>query len=750
MRALFLVPFAALSLVACPKKEPVAVVQAAATTLAYPAARRTDTVDSFYGTQVPDPYRWMEDLDGPELKTWIDAENQLTRAHLDAIPARAAIVDRLTKLWTYERWSTPVEAGGRTFFEYNDGTWDQARLFVVDKAGAEPRLLIDPATLSTDGTVALAQWEPSPDGKLVAWGIADAGSDWRTFKVVDAASGKVLPDEVQWGKFSDLAWTPDAAGFFYARYPAPAGQAMEEALANQSLWYHRLGTPQADDVLVYDDPAHPNRGYGAQVTDDGRKLILTVSEGTEEKYRVYVIELASMKLKQKGGRAGGAVNKALDAFDAAYVFVGNDGDTAYFVTDNGAPRYRLIAVDLKAPAADGWKELLPQTDATLEGVTYVGNRFVARYLDRASSRVEIHDKKGAMERLVELPGLGTATGFDGKISRSQTFFTFTSYTTPGTVYGYDVAKGTLTEWHAPAVDFDATAYVTDQVEYKTKDGTTVPMFITHRKDVALDGKNPTLLYGYGGFNIPLTPSFKVADLMWLELGGVYAVANLRGGGEFGRDWHEAGTKLRKQNVFDDFIAAAEHLIAQGWTNPSRLAIHGRSNGGLLVGAALTQRPDLFGAALPGVGVLDMLRYHKFTIGWAWASDYGTADESEEMFKALRAYSPVHNTKPGARYPSTLVLTADHDDRVVPLHSFKFAAALQHAQAGPDPVLIRVETRAGHGAGTPVSMLVEEVADRWAFLVDALAFTPGPGTGKPPEPEVPAEAPAEAPTTPPTP
>jgi prolyl oligopeptidase len=715
---LILVP---LALAACPKSPPKAA--AAGAPLAYPEAPRGDVVDDYFGTTVADPYRWMEDLDSAPVQAWVAAENTLTRHILDAVPSRAAIADRLSALWTYERWGLPTEAGDRVFFEYNDGTWDQPRVFVSDGWAGAPRLLLDPTALRADGTVSVPLWVPSDDGRFVAYGVADAGSDWQTWRVRDVATGLDLADELRWVKFSDCAWTRDHAGFFYSRFPEPIGEAMEQALAHQTLWFHRVGTPQSEDVLVHEDPAHPTWGFTGAVSKDGRHLIVTVSEGTEEKYRIYDYDMASLNLAQRGGRAGGALRKPLDAFDASYTFVGNDGDVAYILTDKDAPRYRLIAVDLARPEPSAWRTVLPETADTLTGVTYVGGRLIANRLSAARSVVTVHDTQGALLHTLDLPGLGTAGGFQGDPAKPGTTFGFASFTRPYTIYRLDATTGATTLWQEPKVDFDPDAYETTQVTYPSKDGTQVPMFLVTRRGVTRTGDLPTLLYGYGGFNIPITPGFKVENLMWLELGGVLAVANLRGGGEFGRAWHEAGTQLHKQNVFDDFIAGAEYLQREGWTRPDRLAIYGRSNGGLLVGAAVTQRPDLFGAAVPSVGVQDMLRYHRFTIGWAWASDYGTSEQSPEMFAALRAYSPVHNTRPGTRYPAILVTTGDHDDRVVPPHSYKFAAALQHDQAGDAPVLIRVETRAGHGAGTPVSLLVAEIADRYAFIARAFGWTP---------------------------
>jgi prolyl oligopeptidase len=712
------------ALTACPKPPPPPAAPTATPAYhpPYPDAPRGDVVDDYFGHPIADPYRWLEDLDSAETKAWVSAENQLTRSTLDAIPFRAAVAERLAQLWSYERWGAPVHRGDRYFYEYNDGTWDQNKLFTSPTLDAEPRPLIDPNTLSADGTVSVAAWSVSDDGRYVAYGVADAGSDWQTWRVRDAGTGADLADELRWVKFSGASWTPDHKGFFYARFPEPVStNAMEERLANQSLWYHKVGTPQSADTLIYERLDQPDWGFDGSVTHDGKRLVITITEGTEEKNRVYWVPLSELKLAQTGGVAGGKVRQLFDAFDATYAWVGEKGDKAYIYTDKDAPQYRLVAVDLKNPGA--LTPVLREGGGTLTAVSHVGGRFVAQYLDHAQSVVRVFDDQGALVSTVPLPGVGTAGGFGGAPEDTEVFYSFSGFTTPGSVYRYDTKRGESSLWRAPHVDFDPSVYTTEQVEYTSKDGTRVPMFIVHRNDAPRDGSNPTLLYGYGGFNIPLTPSFSVANLMWLEMGGIYAVANLRGGGELGREWHEAGTKCEKQNVFDDFIAAGEHLIAEKWTSTPKLGIHGRSNGGLLVGAAVTQRPDLWGAAIPGVGVHDMLRYQRFTIGWAWAGDYGTSADSEQMFQCLAAYSPVHNTRAGTAYPPTMVTTGDHDDRVVPGHSYKFAASLQHDQAGPAPVLIRIETRAGHGAGTPVSMLVEEVADRWSFLAWALHYTP---------------------------
>jgi prolyl oligopeptidase len=587
-------------------------------------------------------------------------------------------------------------------------------------------VLLDPNTLKADGTMALAGMSISEDGKYMAYGISEAGSDWNTWKVRDIATGKDTGDVVNWVKFSGASFTKDGSGFFYSRFDAPKEGENKLTGSNffQKLYFHKLGTPQDQDVLVYHetDESKKDWGFGGSVTEDGKYLMISVWKGTDPKNRVYVKDLSASQLGDK------KVIKLLDGFDASYNFVGNDGSTMYFQTDLNAPRGRLIAIDLAKPDAKNWKEVIPQSDATLQGISFVGNMFFANYLRDAKSEIKVHAMDGTFVRDVQLPGIGTAGGFGGKRSDTETFYSFAGFTSPTRIYRYDIASGKSTLFKEAKVAFNPDDYSTKQVFYTSKDGTRVPMFIVHKKSLVNDGSNPTLLYGYGGFNISVTPTFSVTNLVWMEMGGVYAVANIRGGGEYGEEWHQAGTKLVKQNVFDDFIAAGEFLVKEKYTNPKKLAIRGGSNGGLLVGACMTQRPDLFGACLPEVGVLDMLRFHKFTIGHAWRSDYGAADgegSTPEQFKALYAYSPLHNIKPGTCYPPTMVMTADHDDRVVPAHSFKFAAALQAAmpKTCANPALIRIDVRAGHGAGKPTAKIIEEAADRWAFLVRALGMKP---------------------------
>ncbi len=689
-------------------------------TFEYPPAPMADVVDTYHGVEVPDPYRPLEDPDTPETRAWIEAQNALTHSYLAKAPQRDAIKRRLTELWNYERFGIPFKEGGRYFITRNDGLQNQSPLYVMDSLDAEPRLLLDPNTLSADGTVALSGTRVSEDGRYLAYGIAEAGSDWNTWRVRDVDTGKDLPDEIRWVKFSGASWLKDGSGFFYSRYDEPKeGEALTGANYYQKLYFHKLGTPQSEDVLVYHRPDQKEWGFGGGVTDDGRYLAIHVWKGTDPKNRFFYKELAP----SAGGVGDAPVVELLNDFDASYDLIGNVGTVFYFQTDLEAPRGRVIAIDIENPQRDAWREIVPQAEETLRGASMVGGKIITSYLKDAQTQVKVYDLDGALVRTVELPGIGAAAGFGGKPDDPETFYAFTGFTTPTSIYRYDVATGESTLFRRPSVGFNPDDYVTRQVFYTSKDGTRVPMFITHKKGLELDGSAPTLLYGYGGFNIAITPGFSVGNLVWLEMGGVYASANIRGGGEYGQEWHQAGTKLRKQNVFDDFIAAAEYLIREKYTSPARLAIHGGSNGGLLVGACITQRPELFGAAIPAVGVLDMLRFHRFTIGWAWTSDYGNADENEEEFKALLAYSPYHNVRAGACYPATMIVTADHDDRVVPAHSFKFAAAMQAAQGCENPVLIRIETRAGHGAGKPISKVIEQIADQWAFLVRALNFDP---------------------------
>jgi prolyl oligopeptidase len=683
----------------------------AAGTLAYPKAKTVDQVDDYHGVKVADPYRWLEDTDSADTHAWVEEENKLTFGYLDQIPYRKAIRDRMTKLWNYERFTVPRQEGGRYFYQHNNGLQNQNVLLVADSLNAEPRVLLDPNTLSSDGTVALVGTAYTDDGKLLAYGTAASGSDWEEWHVRDVSTGKDLPDLIKWVKFSEASWSKDGKGFYYSRYDEPKGTALRDTNYFQKLYYHKLGTPQSEDKLIYERPDNKELGFGGTLTEDGHYLVIFVTQGTSPKNRLYYKDLT---------QPDSQVVKLLDDFDAEYQFIDNDGPVFWIRTDLDAPRGRLIAIDTRHPEKTNWKTLVPQSPDKLEDVSVVDNLFLLGYLKDAKTEVRVHDLSGKFLRNVELPGIGTAAGFGGKRKDKETFYSFTSFISPTTIYRYVPATGTSSLFKKPKVDFDATQYETTQVFYNSKDGTRVPMFLTHKKGLKLDGQNPTLLYAYGGFDISLTPGFSIPTVVWLEMGGIYAQPNLRGGGEYGEEWHLAGTKAKKQNVFDDFIAAAEWLIANKYTSTSKLAIRGGSNGGLLVGAALTQRPDLFGASLPLVGVMDMLRFQKFTIGWAWTSDYGSSDNPDD-FKALYAYSPLHNLKPGTKYPPTMIATADHDDRVVPGHSFKFAATMQADQAGPAPVLIRIETKAGHGAGKPISKIIDQTADEWSFVAHNLGM-----------------------------
>jgi prolyl oligopeptidase len=681
----------------------------------YPATRSIDHVDDYHGVQVADPYRWLEDPNSDETKAWIESQNQVTFAYLNEIPIREGLKQRVTKLWNYEKYGIPFKKGDRYFYFKNDGLQNQSVLYTLSDLEAEPRVLLDPNTLSEDGTIALTGLSISEDGRLMAYGLSASGSDWKEWKVRDVETGADFPDHLKWSKFSGASWTLDNQGFFYSRYDEPSQDTQfEEVNLFPKIYYHRLGTPQSEDTLVYERPDHKDWLINGFVTEDGRYLIIGVRQGSASETLLFYKDLTQPNCD---------VVELINTFEASYNFIDNDGTTFWVQTDLAAPRGRVVAIDLNAPDKANWRELIPEAEETLEGVGVLNNQFVASYLKDAHTQIKIFALDGALEREVELPGLGSAGGFGGKRYDTDTFYSFTGFTTPTTIYHYNLVTGESTLFRQPHVDFNSADYETRQVFYRSKDGTRVPMFITHRRGLELKGNHPTYLYAYGGFNVSLTPSFSPGLLVWMELGGIYAVPNLRGGGEYGEDWHQAGMKLKKQNVFDDFIAAAEWLIANGYTSPQKLAIVGGSNGGLLVGACMTQRPDLFAAALPAVGVMDMLRFHKFTIGWAWCTEYGTPEDPEE-FQALYAYSPLHNLKPGTAYPATLITTADHDDRVVPAHSFKFAAALQAAHAGDAPVLIRIETKAGHGAGKPTAKVIEEICDRYAFLVKVLAMEGG--------------------------
>ncbi|HEX3462967.1 MAG TPA: prolyl oligopeptidase family serine peptidase [Candidatus Elarobacter sp.] len=674
--------------------------------LPYPDAPRVDQIDEYFGTRVADPYRWLEDVDSPETQRWIAAQNELTESVLATVPRRQAICARLTEVWDYERRSVPERTGALYAYFRNTGLQNQAVLYVTRDLAEPGRVLLDPNTLSPDGTVALSGSAFSDDGARLAYSISSSGSDWQEWHVRDVATGSDLADVVKWSKFSGASWNRDGSGFYYSRYDEPPSEnKFKETNFFHKVFFHRLGTPQSTDVLVYERPDHKDWNFAAITTEDGRYLVLDVSRGTAPENAVFVKDLGS----------DGAVIELLPHEDARYAYLANDGETFYFLTTKDAPRGRIVAIGLH----DGTlREIVAQRDDPLDGASFFGDRIVASYLHDALARVIVCGLDGQAVSEVALPGLGSVAGFTGKRSDRETFYSYTSYTEPTSIYRYDFATGLSTRVFAPQVRFDTTEFDSEQVFYTSKDGTRVPMIVTWKKGTARDGSAPAILYGYGGFDISLTPAFSSAVLVWLEMGGIYAVANLRGGGEYGEHWHQDGAKHNKQNTFDDFVAAAEFLIAEKWTSTPKLSIHGGSNGGLLVGACMTQRPELFGAALPSVGVLDMLRFQRFTIGWAWTSDYGSADDPDDV-RTLLAYSPYHNVREGVCYPATLIMTGDHDDRVYPAHSFKFAAALQHAQSCANPILLRVETKTGHGAGKPTTKLIDEVADRYAFLVNVL-------------------------------
>lgn len=687
-----------------PADEPAPV---AAASFDYPETATVEVSDEYHGITVADPFRWLEDdvRESEKVAKWVSAQNAVTRGYLDELPGRAAFEARLTELWNFERFGLPTKRGGRYFYTRNDGLQNQSPLYAQDNLDGDARLLLDPNTWSEDGTVGLAQWVTSPEGNFVAYGIQDGGSDWRTWRVFDVENGEVLDDELNWLKFTSVAWLPDESGFFYSRYPEPeAGEEFQSLNLNQQVYFHALGDAQENDRLVYARPEEPEWGFGTDVTEAGDYLVITIWKGTDARYQIATLDLSDDAAEPE---------MLIEGFDHDYNLVGNDGATFWFSTNRDAPRNRLVAIDLDAPEP---REIIAEQEQVMQSVSLIGDHFIASYLDDAKSRVQVYDLEGTPGTRVELPGIGTAGGFSGSADDPETFYSFTSYNQPPTLYRFDVSSGESTVWKQANVAIDPNDYVVEQVFYTSKDGTRVPMFISHRRDLELDGRTPTLLYGYGGFNISVLPGYSVPAIAWMERGGIYAVANLRGGGEYGREWHQAGTRTDKQNVFDDFVAAAEYLIDNKYTAPEHLGIYGRSNGGLLVGAAINQRPDLFAAALPAVGVMDMLRFNQFTAGRFWVDDYGSP-QNEEEFQALYAYSPYHNIKDGVNYPATLITTADTDDRVVPGHSFKYAARLQQAVNGGRPALIRIEERAGHGAGTPVSKTIEMYADMWAFLAE---------------------------------
>ncbi len=677
----------------------------------YPVTKKGSTVDNYFGTKVADPYRWLEDDKSAETAAWVKEENALTNSYLTKIPFREQFKEKLTKIWNYAKFGTPFHEGEFYFFYKNDGLQSQSVLYIQKGLEGVPTVLIDPNKFSTDGTIALADIAVSHDAKYLAYTTSTGGSDWNDLYVVEIPTGKKLTDKLSWLKFSGIAWYKD--GFYYSRYDEPKkGTELSNKNEFHKVYYHKIGDLQSKDELVYENKEFPLHNYTAQTTDDDKYILLYESEATDGNALYY-------KNLEKGDKSFKLLAKG---FEYEHTILDDYNGMFLMLTNNNAPKKKLVLINPENPTMDEWKTILPEKEEVLQGVSLVGGKIIAEYMKDATSKSYVYSMEGQLEKEVEFPDLGSASGFSGKKDDNIAFYSFTSFTYPSSIFMYDVSANSSKIYFKPEIEFDADKYVTEQVFYPSKDGTKIPMFIVHKKDIELNGKNPTLLYGYGGFNISLTPSFSLSRLLFLENGGIYVMANLRGGGEYGEEWHQAGTKLKKQNVFDDFIAAAEYLIANKYTSSEYLAIQGGSNGGLLVGACMTQRPDLFKVAIPQVGVMDMLRFHKFTIGWAWTGDYGSSDDSTQ-FKYLYNYSPLHNIKEGIKYPITLVTTADHDDRVVPAHSFKFIATLQEKQAGSNPVLIRIETMAGHGAGKPTAKSIEEATDIWSFIMYNLGMTP---------------------------
>ncbi len=674
-------------------------------TLAYPATARGDTVDTHFGVDVADPYRWLENdvRTDPKVAAWVAAENKVTDAYLDTLPGRDVFARRMTELYNYERFGLPEKAGDRYFYSRNDGLQPQSVLYVRDGLDGEGRVLIDPNLWAKDGATALAEWTPSKDGTHLLYAVQDGGTDWRIVRVKDVASGEDLPDEIRWVKFSALDWAADGSGFYYSRFPAPEDDETFQSLnENQAVYFHKLGTPQSADVLIHATPDRPALNHTAQVTDDGRYLLVTSSQGTDERYGLTLYDLSDRSAKPKS---------LVDDFANNWEYVGNEGPLFIFLTNKDAPRQRIVAMDIRKPKRV--KPLVAENEATLVGASQVGNRIILSYLGDAKSEARMVTLGGQPVANINLADIGTASGFGGKPGDPETFYAFSSYARPTTIYRLDTVTGESSIFAEPKLTFDPKQFTVEQRFFKSKDGTEVPMFVVMKKGIDRSKGSPTLLYGYGGFNVSLTPGFSPTRLAWVDKGGILAIANLRGGGEYGKAWHDAGRLANKQNVFDDFIAAGEYLIAEGIAGKGQLAIEGGSNGGLLVGAVTNQRPDLFAAALPAVGVMDMLRFDRFTAGRYWVDDYGYPSK-EADFRNLLTYSPYHNIRDGVEYPAVLVTTADTDDRVVPGHSFKYTAALQHADAGDRPHLIRIETRAGHGSGKPTDKIIEEAADKYAF------------------------------------
>lgn len=679
--------------------------------IVYPETAKVDTVDVYFGTQVPDPYRWLENDTSAATAAWVAAENQVTNDYLSKIPFREQLLKRLTELANYEKIGTPFKKHRKYYFYKNDGLQNQSVLYVQDTLDGEPRVFLDPNKLSDDGTVALTGLSFSKDGKYAAYTISRSGSDWSEVFVMDVATGQLLEDHIEWAKFAGPSWRGD--GFYYSAYDAPKkGKEFSNVNENHKVYYHKLGEPQSADKLVYQNPAFPKRFYSAGTSEDER-ILFFYEAGAGRGNNLFMQNLTKPDSK---------IVQLTTDFEYSYSPIEVIGDKMYLYTNYGAPKGRVMVADIDKPLLANWTELVPESEAVLSGSQVIGNKLFLTYDKDASNHAYVYDLDGKLMQEINLPSLGSV-GFSGDKDDKECFFGFTSFTTPGTVYKYDVDKNSYELYRAPKVNFNADDFVTQQIFFTSKDGTKVPMFLTHKKGLKKDGSNPVFLYGYGGFNVSLNPGFTTSRIPFLENGGIYAQVNLRGGGEYGEAWHVAGTKMQKQNVFDDFIAAAEYLITDKYTNNNKIAIVGGSNGGLLVGACMTQRPELFKVAIPQVGVLDMLRYHKFTIGWNWASDYGTSEESKEMFEYLKAYSPLHNLKPGTTYPATLITTADHDDRVVPAHSFKFAAMLQACNDGTNPTLIRIDSKAGHGAGKPMAKVLEEQADTYGFIMYNLGMKP---------------------------
>ena len=684
--------------------------------LEYPKAKKGDVVDDYFGTKVPDPYRWLEDTDSPETVAWVKAENILTSAYMERLPERAQFRGELTKLLNYQRYTVPKWEGHRFVYRKNDGLQNQSVIYTLKKLSDQPRVLLDPNQLASDGTVAVTSTTVSNDGRLLAYGVAASGSDWNEIRVRDIDTDTDLPDVIKWVKSSDPSWTKDSKGFFYSKFPEPKPSENQTfaKLAYQKLYYHLLGDPVEKDRVIYERPDDPDLGFAGEVSHDGRYLLMLVNKGTEKRDLLYFKDLGD----PMAPKIDGPFQPIVDKVEAEFNVAGAIGNRLYVVTDLNAARYKIVEIDLSNPSREHWKEIVPESKELLEDAALVGGKLVVKYLVDAKNQLFVFDLDGKRESEVELPVLGTVGTLSGDPDRPELFYLFTSFLYPSTIYRYDVSTGQNSVFQKPNVNFDPDRYETKQIFYASKDGTRIPMFIVCKKGLELAGNSPVFLTGYGGFNISMTPSFTASCASWIEKGGVFALPNLRGGGEYGRQWHESGIKEHKQNVFDDFISAAQALIDAKYTKARKIAIVGGSNGGLLVGAALTQRPDLFGAAVAEVGVLDMLRYQKFTIGWAWESDYGSSD-TPDGFQYLIKYSPLQNIKPGTCYPPTLATTADHDDRVVPGHSFKFAATLQAAQGCANPVLIRIETKAGHGSGKPISKIIDEQSEILAFMWNAV-------------------------------